>query len=156
MNTEFWQYKLDTCWKDEHGYHDELLCIGERIKKGTFRPCLKKAVPFSSLVGALHGALGLPYSVDLYAAGYIDNPESSPPKIEYIVTAPTDAAIGCVKSPAPITIQALRGVTAQIFIKLSSDEIKRSLEDAGASFDITLGAMKSVGFGRCRLTRVSR
>ena len=155
MSMEFWQYKLDTCWEDERGYHDELLCIGERIKKGTFRPCLEEAIPFSSAVGALREALGLPYSVELYAVGYISNPKCSPPGVEYIVLAPSDVATGGVKSPAPLTVQALRGVKGRVFIEISSDEVRKALEEAKPSFLITMGAMKSAGFGRCRLTRVT-
>jgi hypothetical protein len=154
MSTEFWQYKLETCWEDEHGYHDEMLCIGERIKKGTFRPCLREAVPFSSAVGAVREALGLLYSVDLFAAGYISNPKCSPPGVEYVTLAPSDAATGGVKPPAPLTIEALRGVEGLLFIEISSDEVRKALEEAGQSFLITMGAMKSTGFGRCRLTRV--
>ncbi len=154
MSTEFWQYRLDTCWKDERGYHDELLCIGERIKKGTFRPCLEEAIPFSSAVGALREALGLPYSVDLYAAGHICNPKCSPPGVEYITLAPSDVATGGVKPPAPLTVKALRGVKGRIFVEISSDEVRKALEKIGSPFEITMGAMKSTGFGRCRLTRV--
>lgn len=80
MSAEFWQYELIA---------REPLCIGERIKKGTFRPCLTRAIPFSAIVGALRPVLGLGYDKELIAAGYITGYE----RIEYLVIAPNDSAL---------------------------------------------------------------
>ncbi|MEW6006743.1 MAG: hypothetical protein AB1595_01110 [bacterium] len=45
MNNRFYEY----------AFSSEMLCIGERMKKGTFRPCVK-TIPFSTIVGALKDA----------------------------------------------------------------------------------------------------
>lgn len=145
MNAEFWEYELLTRWDG----HDEPLCLGERIKKGTFRPCHRQAIPFSSIVGALRSRLGMGLGTEIIAAGYLTGYESE----QYSVIAPSDVALGTVKPPAPISVQFLRGAKGRVFVDVSDSHIRSALEAESPEFEITLGAMKSTGFGRCLLRR---
>jgi len=145
MSAVFWEYELLTRWGD----HDEPLCLGERIKKGTFRPCHKQAIPFSSIVGALRSHLGKDLTTDIFATGYLTGYDS----VEYFVMAPTDAALRTVKPPAPISVQFLRGARGRVFIDVTDSQMQSALEAESPEFEITLGAMKSTGFGRCLLRR---
>lgn len=150
MKPEFWQYELLTRWRDASGSHDEPFCIGERIKKGTFRPCLTEAIPCSSIVGALRARLGIGYDRELIAVGYIDRFD----RTDYAVTAPSDVALGTVKAPAPITVQFLTGVVGRVFVDVSDEAVRDDLEREGREFEISIGALKSTGYGRCLLRRL--
>jgi len=138
----FWEYELQA----------EALHIGERIKKGTFRPMVSafnlsgreyRPIPYSTAVGALREFLGLSYDMPVHAAGYLTH--GSP---ESLVIAPRDNVTGVSK--LPITIQYLSQVKGRLFI-LVVDGWTRNLPE---QFEMVMGGMRYKGFGLCRLTRV--
>ncbi len=139
MSAEFWRYELTALGP---------LCIGERVKKGTHRPCLTKAIPFSSIVGALRPLLGFDYDQELVAAGYLTGYESK----ELMVYAPGDVALGGVK--LPLTAELLWGARGLFFVDTSDTAVRQALANLKPDPEITIGAMKSAGFGRCRISKV--
>lgn len=110
------------------------LCLGERLKAGLFRPCDTRTIRYSAITGALRQWLG----GEVHAAGYF----TQPPMIRYWVYAPRDRGTGVSK--LPITVQYLAGVEGRVYLTPAVSDIPRSLE-------FSMGALKSHGFGRCRL-----
>lgn len=134
----FWEYELSA----------DTLLIGERIKKGTFRPVVPamsvngyRPLPYSTAVGALHEFLGLSFDVPIHAAGYLTEGTR-----ESLVIAPRDNVTGVAK--LPITIQYFSGVKGKLFILV--DEYTNRLPD---EFKMVMGGMRYKGFGLCHLTR---
>ena len=136
----FWEYEVSA----------ETLLIGERIKKGTFRPVVPmsengyRPLPYSTAVGALREYLGLSFDAPVHATGYITKGTE-----ESLVIAPRDNVTGVAK--LPITIQYLSGVKGKLFILV--DERTNKLPE---EFDLVMGGMRYKGFGLCRLTRQGR
>ncbi len=125
----FWEYELQA----------ETLCLGERVKGGLFRPCDTRAIRYSAVTGALRQHFGV---VDLHAAGYFVT-EGGYNQIGYLTYAPHDDAVGLSK--LPLTIQFVANVLARVIVKTAG-----ALPEA---FELSMGAMKSQGFGRCRFRR---
>lgn len=119
----FWEYELTA----------DLLCLGERIKKGTFRPSLK-TIPSTQISGALNYHLG---RRDIWAIGYLTDCG-----VEYCVQAPRDHTTGVSK--VPLTIEVLRAVTGKVFIEGWNERPPLGLS-------LALGALRSKGFGRTQL-----
>ncbi|MEM4365846.1 MAG: hypothetical protein QXJ44_08055 [Candidatus Nitrosocaldus sp.] len=123
------------------------LVIGERIKGGTFRPCIE-TIPSTTIEGALREYFG----IDVHAVGRLDEDTY---EIDEIVYAVTDRYLATSK--VPITTQYLKPkngkkIKATIYIPTSSlngrDMITKRLK--GSRF--MLGALKSKGFGRSKIT----
>lgn len=131
---QFWEYKLTA----------DILCIGERFKKGLVRPCVK-TIPYSTITGALRQeVLGIPSWADKgHAVGCIDEYE----EITF-VGGPRDAVTGVSK--LPLTTQALANVEGRVYV--IRDEHTKGLP---SELQFTMGALKSKGFGRVRLVRES-
>ncbi len=137
----FWEYALRA----------EALHIGERTKKGTFRPTVPvinfngkeyRPIPYSTAGGALREFLGLRYDVSIHVAGYLTrgHPES-------VVIAPRDNATGASK--LPVTIQYLADSEGRLFIS-----IDENTEDLPERFEMVMGGMRYKGLGLCYLERV--
>jgi hypothetical protein len=126
----FWEYRLTA----------DLLCIGERLKKGTYRPCVR-TIPCATVEGALRAAFGTERA--FYAAGYFVND----PPAEHLVAAPRDTAVGVSK--LPLTVEVLVRPEGRVFV-LAND----GSADLPESFALVLGSRKSQGIGRCELTRL--
>ncbi|MEM4323966.1 MAG: hypothetical protein QW776_03145 [Candidatus Nitrosocaldus sp.] len=126
------------------------LVIGERIKGGTFRPCIK-TIPSTTIEGALREYFGM----DVYAVGKLDKDTY---EIDEIVYAVTDRYLAISK--IPITTQYLKPrdgkkIKATIYIPVSSlndniDIIRKRLTDGR----FMLGALKSKGFGRSKIINI--
>lgn len=139
MNKVFFQYRLKA----------EMLCIGERMKKGTFRPCVK-TIPFSSIVGALRDEYGFKEG-EIFAAGYLEKTEDREKnKIEQMTMAPQYVDSGV--SRVPLAVEFLINVEAKVYILGEKELIEKRL---GEKFDLTMGALKSKGFGRCKLSEMT-
>lgn len=129
---KFWEYKLTA----------DILCIGERFKKGLVRPCVK-TIPYSTITGALRQeALGVPSWDDKgHAFGCLDEYEEI-----MLVGGPRDVVTGVSK--LPLTTQALADVKGRVYIVYDEDT-----NDLPIRLEFSMGALKSKGFGRVSLIR---
>ena len=129
---KFWEYKLTA----------DILCIGERFKKGLVRPCVK-TIPYSTITGALRQeVLGVPSWDDKgHACGCLDKYKEI-----MLVGGPRDTITGVSK--LPLTTQALVEVKGRVYIVF--DEVTKDLP---FRLDFSMGALKSKGFGRVSLIR---
>ncbi|MBC7265284.1 MAG: hypothetical protein H5T64_13155 [Chloroflexi bacterium] len=115
----------------------DTLCLGERVKAGLFRPCDTRTIRYSAITGALRSYLGRD---DLHAAGYfVQDGEHN--QVDYFTYSPRDRVLG--SSKIPLTVQFLRNVLGKIYIPDHAD--------LPEEFDLSLGALKSRGFGQCHL-----
>ncbi len=126
----FWEYKLEA----------ETLCLGERVKKATFRPTIL-TIPSTQATGAIRAAT---QRADLWAIGFLDDAYLRNPLIERKVYAPRDK--GTDVSKLPLELELLRDVRARVFVSAIGDV------PPFQRLDITLGAFRSVGLGRATLT----
>ena len=123
----------------------QALAIGERIKGGTFRPCIE-TIPTSTLKGSFRDHFGLK---DVLAIGLFREGTYQKDIFTY---APFDALLGTAK--LPITLEYLRpangtkAVEADIYV-VKNEAVGVLVKDT--SMEISLGALKSKGFGRCEL-----
>ena len=121
------------------------LAIGERIKGGTFRPCIE-TIPTSTLKGSFRDHFGLE---DVLAIGFLREDTYQKDIFTY---APFDSFLGTAK--LPISLEYLKpangtkAVEADICV-VKNEAVKLPLKDAPT--EIFLGALKSKGFGRCEL-----
>jgi len=124
-----------------------MLCMGERIKKGQFRPTVT-TIPYSQITGALKAVFG---NKDIHAVGYFpfDNEQEFRGKHTQILTySPRDRAVNT--SIIPLYIEYLADVEGKVFIA-ETEDITDELE-SNESISIYMGAFKSKGFGRCTLS----
>jgi len=127
---EFWSYSLTA----------ETLCLGERVKGGLFRPCDLRSIRYSALTGALRSYLG---REDTSGAGYFaEKPGHN--IISYLTYAPQDDITHV--SRLPLTVQFLAQAHGVVVI--------RSLQSLPDAFELSMGALKSQGLGRCQLARI--
>jgi hypothetical protein len=139
----FWEYDLKA----------DALHVGERIKKGTFRPLVPsfrtggktyRPIPYSTAVGALHEYLGLAWDTPIHAAGYFTEGD-----VEELIVAPRDNVTGVAK--LPITIQYLTRAKGKLFVFVDGHT-----RDLPESFEMIMGGLRYKGFGRCRLKRAGK
>jgi len=125
------------------------LILGERIKKGTFRPCLPEYIssegniiplPFSTITNALKHYLR--FDKKIYALGYLTGY-----KRDIFEFAPSDMALNTAKFP--LQTEFFSDVEGVFYIKKNSDIQQENTVAELRS--IYLGAMKSKGFGQCYL-----
>ncbi|MEO0273246.1 MAG: hypothetical protein ABIM30_09215 [candidate division WOR-3 bacterium] len=122
------------------------IAIGERIKGGTFRPCIE-TIPTSTLKGLFRSHFGL---TDALAIGFFREETYEKDIFTY---APFDAFLETAK--LPISLEYLRptngkeAVEADIFI-VKNEATEQLIRILPA--DISFGALKSKGFGRCKLS----
>ena len=123
----------------------QALAIGERIKGGTFRPCIE-TIPTSTLKGSFRDHFGLE---DVLAIGFFREDTYQKDVFTY---APFDSFLGTAK--LPISLEYLKpangtkAVEADIYV-VKNEAVKLLVKDAPT--EISLGALKSKGFGRCEL-----
>lgn len=134
-------------------FKSNLLYIGERIKKGTFKPSISPIaikykqkhreegilpLPYSTVTGSIQALLGDDKNV--HAIGKITRYKKG-----YMAVAPYDSALNTAK--LPITIEYLADVQGEFYIKKTDDF--NSLDLIGKDFH--LGGLKSKGFGNCEI-----
>mgnify|MGYP001590106511 FL=1 len=135
----------------EYELTSDILCIGERVKKGTFKPCVK-TIPFSSITGSLRDAFNMPnlYALGKFDPDYLDNNDQFR---QIHVYSPRYVFEDVAK--VPLKIEFLTEVKARVYIYLTGQEPESFIaEKENRKFDITMGAFKSKGFGRCHLSFV--
>ncbi len=125
----FWEYKLEA----------ETLCLGERVKKATFRPTLL-TLPSTQATGALRAAT---QRDDLWAIGFLEDDYARQPLIERVVYAPRDK--GTDISKLPLEVQILRDVRARVFVRAEGNSAPFQ------QLKIALGAFRSKGLGNATL-----
>lgn len=128
---KFWEYKLKA----------EMLCLGERVKKATFRPSVR-TIPSTQISGALRHTLGRD---EVWAIGYFDEDYLKAPKIRHMVYAPRDVATGVSK--IPLIAEVLEDVRGRVFIEAWAEEPEAKYQ----RIKLVLGAFRSKGLGRCTL-----
>jgi len=130
----------------EYTITSDMLCMGERIKKGQFRPTVT-TIPYSQITGALKAVFG---DKEIHAVGYFpfNNEQEFRGKHTQILTySPRDRAVNT--SIIPLYIEYLADVEGMVFIAETKD-IRDELE-SNESISIYMGAFKSKGFGSCTL-----
>ncbi|HEC88520.1 MAG TPA: hypothetical protein ENI52_04295 [Thermoplasmata archaeon] len=119
----------------------DMLCMGERIKKGTFRPTIR-TIPYSQITGALKSLFG---GKEIHAVGHLVK-DKKYNKVDYLTYSPRDR--GLEISKLPLTIEFLTDVLGYVYV-LENDFVREFPEE----FEIWMGAMKSRGFGLCTLKK---
>lgn len=123
----------------------QAIAIGERIKGGTFRPCIEN-IPTSTLKGSFKDHFGL---ANALAIGFFREDTYQKDIFTY---APFDTFLGTAKLPISLGYlkpsNGTRAIIADIYaVKNGTTE---SISKATPT-EISLGALKSKGFGRCEL-----
>jgi len=113
-------------------FQSETLCVGERIKKGTFRPTVI-TIPYTTITGALKSHFG---RSEIHAVGNIVSYGSK----EYLTYSPRDRMIGVSK--LPISVEFLTAVRGNIYILKTEDT-----EDFPDRIEIKIGALRVKGLG---------
>ncbi len=121
----------------------DTLCLGERIKGGIFRPCVR-TIPYSQISGALRQYFG---NQDIHATGYLDE-DREHNQFDYLIYSPRDRILGISK--VPLQIEYLTNVLGKVFVLENDFTIQLPKE-----FTISMGAFRSKGLGRCRLIQQS-
>jgi hypothetical protein len=130
---EFIQYRITS----------DSIYLGERPKGNIFKPCTK-TIPFSQISGALNKKFA---SSTIKAVGYlIEATEFN--RSNYLIYSPRDRYSSISK--VPLQIEFLVNMSGKVFVLKNQDT--QNLPD---QFEISLGGMRSKGFGRSRLTKES-
>jgi hypothetical protein len=135
LNKTFLCFELET----------QAIAIGERIKGGTFRPCIE-SIPTSTLRGSFRDHFGL---ANALAIGFFRDGTYQKDIFTY---APFDTFLGTSKLPISLEYlkpaNEIKAITADIY--LVKNGTAESLIKV-APTEISIGALKSKGFGRCEL-----
>jgi hypothetical protein len=138
-------------------FTSECIYLGERIKKGTFKPSISPQgkrykqgriltgilpVPYSTITGALRSLLG--EDAEIHAIG-----KMTKYNVEYMSIAPYDSAL--VAAKLPITVEYLSNVAGEVYVK-KTDTLP-SLQAVASGF--VMGGMKSKGFGACKVGSIN-
>lgn len=121
------------------------IIIGERVKGGIYRPCLE-TIPSSTVKGSFKYALGM----DIYGVGLF---EAGTYKIEDFTYSVKDRYLEVAKMPFTSSCLYPAGngkIKAKIYL-VKYDSIDKNVFQ---SLRFTIGALKSKGFGKARVTNV--
>jgi hypothetical protein len=126
------------------------IAVGERIKKGAFRPCVDN-LPSSTLMGCFREHFGL---METVAIGIF---RQGTYRKDILTYAPFDACLRTAK--LPLTLEYLvpaagrREIEADLYI-VSLPEARRVFTKSPGYWSISLGAMRSKGIGQSSLKYV--
>jgi len=120
----------------EYNLSVDRICLGERVKGGTYRPC-SKVIPYTRVVGAFESNLGL----SLHGIGIIKSIDN----VNHLTIAPNDRGKDTVK--LPIKVMYLEGVKGNVYI-LNHENISEKLENR---ITLLMGGLRMRGFGKCFL-----
>jgi len=123
----------------EYSFEATAICLGERIKKGTFRPTVM-TIPYTQITGALRTYFGKP---DIHAVGCLTNN----PRKEYLTFSPKDQVTGTSK--LPITVEVLIDAKGAVYILKNEDTI-----DFPSMIEIMIGALRTRGLGSALLKKI--
>jgi len=123
----------------------QALAIGERIKGGTFRPCIE-TIPTSTLKGSFRDHFGL---INALAIGFLREGTYEKDTFTY---APIDAFLGTAKLPISMEyLKPANGTKAVIADIYAVKDVPTEFLTKVAPTEISIGALKCKGFGRCEL-----
>jgi hypothetical protein len=125
----FWEYELTA----------PTLCLGERIRGGLWRPCDAATLRYSTITGALRSLIG----GELHAAGYLVQ-DGAHNRVQHLVYGPQDHAAGVSK--LPLTVEYVADALGLVYVLDNGAALAEHLT-------LSMGALKSQGFGRCTLER---
>lgn len=127
----------------EYELTSQALCMGERIKAGIYRPCIR-TIPYSQITGALSKQFG---PADLHAVGYlVEKVGYNIPG--YFIYSPRDRASNVSK--IPLQAEYLTNVNGRLYVV----ENKFSKTFLPEKLSLTMGALRSKGFGVCNMERL--
>jgi len=136
----------------------DCLYLGERIKKGTFKPAISPRgkrykqgnilpdtlpVPYSTITGALRALFG--ELTDIHAIG-----KMTKYNVEYMSIAPFDSAL--IAAKLPITVEYMTDITGEIYVKQTNNLPSLQILNSG----FVMGGMKSKGFGSCKVIFIDK
>lgn len=129
----------------EYCFSSDALCLGERVKKGTYRPTLTTSIPYSQITGALRATFGDPeHERELHAVGTISHCQ-----LESQVSSLRDVASSVAKIPLEFAL--LTRVKGKVYVPISP-----FTQELPSSFTLTMGALRSKGLGLCLLNQRRR
>lgn len=126
----------------------QTVAIGERVKGGTFRPCIE-TIPTSTLKGSFRDHFGLQ---NVKAIGFFRKETYEKAVFTY---SPFDALLKTSKLPISLEYlkpkQGFSMVIADIYVvkDAASEKLVKALPA-----EVSIGALKSKGFGRCKVKYV--
>lgn len=123
----------------------QAIAIGERIKAGTFRPCIE-TIPTSALKGSFRNYFGL---VNILAIGFFR--EGTYEK-DVFIYAPFDMLLEISK--LPVSLEYLKPTNDTKAVEADIYMVKNGTTESLTKFfptKIYLGALRSKGFGECKL-----
>lgn len=128
----------------------DVLCIGERVKKGIFKPCIR-TIPFSSITGALRERFN---KHNIFAVGKLEDSylKDIDNHIHIHVYSPRYRYEDVAK--VPLQIEYMTDVSATVYVNINNEDIQDFCKELEICNEIWLGAFKSKGFGRCQLRYV--
>lgn len=134
-------------------FSSELLILGERFKKGQYRPVIT-TIPYSQITGALQAKFGNgkynAESKQIHACGHFlfkDEAEFRENHIKTLTYSPRNRSIET--SIIPIYTEYLHNVEGEVYLK-ENEDVKEILPHKG-EISFWMGGLKSKGFGKCKL-----
>ncbi len=135
------------------GFSSDLLILGERFKKGQYRPVIT-TIPYSQITGALQAKFGnnknAGKSRQIHACGHFlfeDETEFREKHIKTLTYSPRNRSIEI--SILPIYTEYLYNVEGEVYLK-ENEDVKEILSNKG-EISFWMGGLKSKGFGKCKL-----
>lgn len=135
------------------GFSSELLILGERFKKGQYRPVIT-TIPYSQITGALQAKFGnskdAGKSRQIHACGhflYKDEDEFKENHIKMLTYSPRNRSTDT--SIIPIYTEYLHRVKGEVYLK-ENEDVNEILSQKG-EISFWMGGLKSKGFGECKL-----
>jgi hypothetical protein len=135
------------------GFSSDLLILGERFKKGQYRPVIT-TIPYSQITGALQAKFGnsknAGKSKQIHACGHFlfkDETEFRENHIKTLTYSPRNRSIET--SIIPIYTEYLYNVEGEVYLK-ENEDVKEIWSQKG-EISFWMGGLKSKGFGECKL-----
>lgn len=134
-------------------FSSELLILGERFKKGQYRPVIT-TIPYSQITGALQAKFGNGKYTEgarqIHACGlfiFKDESEFRENHIKILTYSPRNRSIET--SIIPIYTEYLQDVEGEVYLK-ENEDVKEILSHKG-EISFWMGGLKSKGFGKCKM-----
>lgn len=144
----FWCYHLTTCAGNNAESRRGAICLGERVKKGTYRATIA-TIPYSQIAGALRAALPIEKErlAQIHAAGKFTNLGGLEDRRATIGMSVRQRVSGAAQIPIDTTV--LVDVEGEVYVEINA--VTQDWERTHPIISIKMGAYRSKGLGRCRL-----
>lgn len=149
----FWEYQLTTRAGNGTDNRHGAICLGERIKKGTYRSTIT-TIPYSQITGALRAALPLEKSklANIHAVGKFVNPELLLEQRATVSMSIRQRVSGAAQIPIDTTVL----VNAQGMVFVEINETTQDWDKTRSLIVVKMGAYRNKGLGRCHLNWTRR